>query len=117
MQEIFKKLDANGDGRVDVEEYEALVKNLARQFPALFEVAANSRELFVQADTNKDGTLDRDEFAGLLRSFDAKLTRLPSTATGMPTRILPRTLLTAVFSGFTTRCILGQSVQPRRVQL
>jgi NADH:ubiquinone reductase (non-electrogenic) len=79
--EIFKKLDVNGDGRVDVEEYEALVKNLARQFPALLEVANNSRELFVQADTNKDGTLDREEFAGLLRSFDARLTRLPSTAT------------------------------------
>ena len=53
--EIFKKLDANGDGKVSLEEFKA--------GPAGKKDPAKAEEIFKKKDTNGDGFLSLEEFS------------------------------------------------------
>jgi Ca2+-binding EF-hand superfamily protein len=53
--EIFKKLDANGDGKVSLEEFKA--GPIGKKDPA------KAEEIFKKKDTNGDGSLSLEEFS------------------------------------------------------
>lgn len=53
--EAFKKLDTNGDGKIDKKEWEAS--------PMAKKDAAKAGEVFTKKDKNGDGTLDLEEFS------------------------------------------------------
>jgi len=53
VEDVFKKLDKNGDGKVTLDEF--------RAFPGIKDKEAAARA-FKKADANKDGSLSLDEF-------------------------------------------------------
>lgn len=54
-EEVFKKMDANADGKVSKEEYLAS--------PAAKKDAAKAETAFAAKDKDKDGSLTKEEFA------------------------------------------------------
>jgi Ca2+-binding EF-hand superfamily protein len=61
---IFKRLDANGDGRVSKAEFEVLTQKLAERGQGKAGGAMGGR-LFDRLDVNGDGSLSATEFARL----------------------------------------------------
>ncbi len=59
-EELLKKYDANGDGKLDDTERAALRKDMEER------VVKEAGERFEAADANKDGKLDKPEFAAHL---------------------------------------------------
>jgi len=53
VEDVFKKLDKNGDGKVTLDEF--------RAFPGIKDKEAAAKA-FKKADANKDGSLSLDEF-------------------------------------------------------
>jgi hypothetical protein len=58
---LFKRVDANGDGKVSRAEYDAFVKLL----PRFKDNPDEAKQLFERLDTDKDGALTAIEFAKL----------------------------------------------------
>lgn len=75
--DVFKKADINNDGTIDLHEFQTLVNDLSRTYPAL---KAINKSTFEEFDTNKDNVLSTDEFKLLLAKLERTLTRFPSTA-------------------------------------
>jgi len=60
-QDIFKKLDANGDSSIDKQEFEAVITKLGG-----FNVQ-DTDKIFGQIDTNGDGKIDQSEIENALK--------------------------------------------------
>jgi NADH:ubiquinone reductase (non-electrogenic) len=75
--DVFEQSDTNNDGTIDLDEYRALMKDLARTYPAL---KAMDDSVFALVDVNHDNILTQDEFKQLLTYMEKKLTRFPATA-------------------------------------
>lgn len=58
---MFKKFDANGDGRFDQMEFEAAFTVLEIDFKV-----ASLRQLIALSDKNNDGVIDIEEFTAML---------------------------------------------------
>ena len=61
LEDIFKKFDANGDGKFDQTEFEACFTVLEIQFKV-----ADLRKLIDLSDKNNDGVIDFPEFHEML---------------------------------------------------
>lgn len=71
VEEIFKKLDTNGDGKVAKEEY--LASPRAKKNPT------EAEDRFKKLDKNNDGCLSLDEFkAGFERKREKKEEKKPT---------------------------------------
>lgn len=79
--EVFKKADTDHNGMIDFAEFESLVKQLSRRYPAMKELLARARPLFEEFDVDNSGALSEDEFQKLLKLIESNLTRFPATAT------------------------------------
>lgn len=66
-QDLFERLDANKDGRVDVAELRAGLKAMG-----IFRQGA-AQKIVSSGDQNKDGTLDFSEFTKYLKEHEKKL--------------------------------------------
>uniref|UniRef100_UPI00358E99CC mitochondrial adenyl nucleotide antiporter SLC25A24-B-like n=1 Tax=Myxine glutinosa TaxID=7769 RepID=UPI00358E99CC len=68
MRELFKRLDTDGNGQIDIEELRAGLQLLGTP------VQENAGEVILRAgDTNKDGKLDLEEFTRYLKEHEKKL--------------------------------------------
>eukprot|EP00286_Rhodomonas_abbreviata_P011014 CAMPEP_0181326742 /NCGR_PEP_ID=MMETSP1101-20121128/21683_1 /TAXON_ID=46948 /ORGANISM="Rhodomonas abbreviata, Strain Caron Lab Isolate" /LENGTH=99 /DNA_ID=CAMNT_0023435261 /DNA_START=55 /DNA_END=354 /DNA_ORIENTATION=+ len=61
VMEVFKKLDTNGNGTIELEEHLAFEKKCAERFEIDYNEEEKKKE-FNDSDTNKDGTLSFEEF-------------------------------------------------------
>jgi len=88
-QEMFKRLDQNGDGKVDKTEFAAAGKK---------QDAGKAEELFGQIDTDQDGSISEAESdAFLTKMEEARKTGEPPTAPP-PGQDWQTGLLTAMFA-------------------
>jgi len=62
-EEMFKKMDTNGDGQISLDEYKAAMAERAKNHPNGKEMPADMIEKrFKAMDTDNNGTLSLDEF-------------------------------------------------------
>lgn len=80
LEKLFSELDENGDGSIDMAEFQNGMKAKMYAFPQLQQYAEHTQQLFEEHDENKDGVLDEHEFADLLKTVDASLTGMPTSA-------------------------------------
>lgn len=78
--EFVDEADKNHDDRIDYEEWQAMVENIKRDFPAAKQHITRARELFDKYDFDQDSTLGLNELAQLLQDIGNKITSLPATA-------------------------------------
>ncbi|KAJ0974958.1 hypothetical protein J5N97_016923 [Dioscorea zingiberensis] len=57
MRQVFDKIDLNRDGKISLDELQALLKAFGKDDPA-----AEAKQMILVADTNKDGYIDFSEF-------------------------------------------------------
>ncbi len=79
-EEVFKDLDANGDGKVTLEEFQAPVKKkLEGQDDKKIKAALKkSQKRFEQIDADKDGNLSLDELKNAPPEAKAKKKKQPA---------------------------------------
>ncbi|KAI9354569.1 calmodulin [Zopfochytrium polystomum] len=69
IQEMINSIDSNGDGKVDLKEFEAmLAKPVADSDPE-----EGLKEAFNFFDSNKDGLIDAEELVAALATFGEKV--------------------------------------------
>lgn len=64
MKNAFKLFDSNGDGRIDLKEFEAVIRAVGFN-PTDEQI----RTTFEQFDRNADGEIDFEEFVIMSRNF------------------------------------------------
>ncbi|KAF8511120.1 nucleotide-binding domain-containing protein [Hysterangium stoloniferum] len=80
IMEFVDIVDKNNDGKIDYEEWEAMVQAIKKVFPSAREHISQARDLFDRYDFDKDCVLELNELASLLQNIGNKLTSLPATA-------------------------------------
>ena len=70
-EETFRRLDANRDGKVALEEFDAFLKGNPR-----LKTRSDWSTLFADIDANEDGSLSLEEF----KTWAAKAKRKPTAA-------------------------------------
>jgi hypothetical protein len=70
---LFKKMDANGDGKVSKEEFQEFMSKFGP--PALREKAKLLDKVFERADTDGDGELSLAEFKALLERMRERFSK------------------------------------------
>ncbi|KAG9143958.1 hypothetical protein Leryth_021633 [Lithospermum erythrorhizon] len=57
MEQVFKKFDANGDGKISMKELEAILNSMGTQTSS-----EEVRRIMAELDVNGDGSIDLKEF-------------------------------------------------------
>ncbi|KAG0140668.1 hypothetical protein CROQUDRAFT_664901 [Cronartium quercuum f. sp. fusiforme G11] len=80
LLELVDQCDKNGDGQIDFNEFEIMMKHIKRKFPASEMQILKIRDIFEQYDANHDNNLGLNELAVLFKQISNRLTSLPATA-------------------------------------
>lgn len=80
LLELVDESDTNNDGKIDFEEWTAMVGQIKKRIPMSEEHLERVRELFDLYDSDKDNSLNLNELAVLLQEIGNKITALPATA-------------------------------------
>ena len=101
MDGEYKKLDADGDGRVTPQEAAAKLADDERQ-----RALAANRQIFARLDKDKNGSLSPEEFAGLVAvppvDPTAFMQRMDLNKDGIVTLVEHRTVMLATFDAIDT---------------
>ena len=63
QDDVFKKIDSSGDGKIDKTEFSDLAKKMSEMSGS----SINANDAFTKYDANKDGTLSKDELASFMK--------------------------------------------------
>jgi len=80
LLELVDEADKNKDGKIDLAEWESMVKCIKRIIPMSEVHLERVKELFQLYDKDKDESLDMNELAVMLQDIGNKITSLPATA-------------------------------------
>ncbi|KAI0072265.1 nucleotide-binding domain-containing protein [Panus rudis PR-1116 ss-1] len=80
LLDLVDKADKNKDGKIDYEEWEAMVGHIKQKIPMAEAQLEKVRELFDLYDSDSDNSLSLNELAVLLQEIGNKITALPATA-------------------------------------
>lgn len=80
LLELVDEADKNHDGRIDLPEWELMVKSIKRMMPMSEMHLDRVKELFELYDQDKDESLTLNELATMLQDISNKITTLPATA-------------------------------------
>ncbi|WWC71381.1 uncharacterized protein I206_105336 [Kwoniella pini CBS 10737] len=77
---LWDKFDANKDGSLDYEEWQAMVKHIKKHYPLASKYFVKMRDVFDEFDGNKDERLSLNEVASMFLGLSKKVTSYPATA-------------------------------------
>ncbi|KAF9652862.1 nucleotide-binding domain-containing protein [Thelephora ganbajun] len=80
LLELVDEADKNKDGKIDLAEWEFMVKSIKRMMPMSEKHLDRVKELFELYDKDKDESLTLNELAVMLQDIGNKITSLPATA-------------------------------------
>jgi Ca2+-binding EF-hand superfamily protein len=63
QDDMFSKIDSNGDGKIDKAEFSDLAKKMSEMSGS----SINADDAFTKYDANKDGTLSKDELSSFMK--------------------------------------------------
>ena len=63
QDDMFKKIDSSGDGKIDKTEFSDLAKKMSEMSGS----SINADDAFTKYDANKDGTLSKDELSSFMK--------------------------------------------------
>jgi len=77
---LVDEADKDKDGKIDLSEWELMVKSIKRMMPMSEMHLDRVKELFELYDKDKDQSLTLNELAAMLQDIGNKITTLPATA-------------------------------------
>ncbi|EGG01614.1 uncharacterized protein MELLADRAFT_110853 [Melampsora larici-populina 98AG31] len=77
---LVDQCDKNGDGQIDFEEFEMMMKHVRRKFPTSQMHIEKVRDVFEKYDADHDNNLGLNELAKMFQEISNRLTSLPATA-------------------------------------
>lgn len=80
LLELVDQCDKNGDGQIDFEEFEMMIKHVRRKFPTSQMHIEKVRDVFEKYDADHDNNLGLNELAKMFQEISNRLTSLPATA-------------------------------------
>ncbi|KAL0476820.1 NADH:quinone reductase [Acrasis kona] len=80
LEDLFKEADANGDNKLQLDEFRRFVNLQLPNYPQLEEYGKRAEELFLEADADKAGSITLDQFRTIVQKVDSKMKILPATA-------------------------------------
>ncbi|WWC90551.1 uncharacterized protein L201_005487 [Kwoniella dendrophila CBS 6074] len=80
LYELWDRFDANKDGTLDYDEWQAMVKHIRKHYPLASKYFGKIRDVFDEFDKDKDEKLTLNEVAAMFLGMSKKVTSYPATA-------------------------------------
>lgn len=84
IENLYKQADADGNGELKLDEFEAFLDNVSKTYPEMNQhfnkMKKSVHKTFATLDANNDQTLSLEEFKIFLSDVDNKLKSYPATA-------------------------------------
>ncbi|KAM6500321.1 hypothetical protein JOM56_003335 [Amanita muscaria] len=78
--DLVEEADRDKNGKIDMSEWEYMVKKIKKRIPLAEKHLEKVKELFERYDTDADNSLSLNELMVLLQDIESQITALPATA-------------------------------------